>query len=209
MNRRGLLRNLAAIGSTVSISGCISQKSTGQDQSTTTTNTPEIQNRSTITTNSPETPTCPSFAPETERTICANTTNTINLGVYLKPDSQTFSVTTSNQTVETLGLTLQNRSAHSFIVNRGAWMIMRRTDDGWSESAAGDHTEQSITIAPETSHMWSLSLLPHPSPQAKEKTFITTNLKEGTYIFTVVGQLQNDDQTQRIECQSQFNLVKK
>lgn len=196
MNRRALLEELAAIGAIASIGGCLSRKSIGQEQSTNSTQSTEGS-------------TCPSFTPDSDRTICADRATTAEQPVYLTADPQPFTISTNDQTVEILKQTVHNQSEHSFVVNQGAWMIMRRTDNDWSKSAAGNHTEQSITVAPGATHTWSLSLISHPSPRTTKNTFITANLEEGTYIFSVIGKLQQSDQPQQIECQSQFNLVKK
>lgn len=192
MNRRTFLRDVATVGSVGLIAGCLG---TGGGQQDTTT--------------SPKMPNCPTFGSEVDRVVCADKGSAENQPVYIDPDEQTFTVVTTNQTVETLGLTLHNQSDNPFVVNPGAWVIMRRTESNWSESASGEHTEQSITIGPESTHRWSLSLAPHPTPNTEETTFITANLEEGTYIFAVVGKLQSGDRTRRIECQAQFELVKK
>lgn len=194
MNRRTLLGQLVAVGSAASIGGCLGIEAAGRDQQVTSTM-------------SPMTPNCPSFRSGTNMTICANRTETQSQPVYLEPDSQTFSAVTSNQTVETLGVTLYNQPDCSLVVNPDAWFIMGRTSNDWIESAAGDGTGKSIKAIPRDTYTWSLSLAPHPSPHADKTTFIMANLEEGTYIFAVVGRLESGDPTPRIECHAQFELV--
>jgi hypothetical protein len=195
MNRRTFLRDIATVGSVGLIAGCLGTGYAGSDQQDTTT--------------SPKTPNCPTFGSEVDRVVCADRGSAENQPVYIELDEQTFTVVTTNQTVETLGLTLRNQSDDPFVVNPGEWVIMRRTESNWSESASGERTEQPISIGPESTHRWSLSLAPHPTPYTEETTFITANLEEGTYIFAVVGELQSGDRPRRIECQAQFELVKK
>lgn len=195
MNRRTFLRDVATVGSIGLIAGCLGTGYAGSDQQDTTT--------------SSKTPNCPTFGSDVDRVVCANRGPAEDQPVYIESDEQTFTVITTNRTVEALGLTLHNQSDSPFVVNPGEWVIMRRIESNWSESASGERTEQPITIVPETTHMWSLSLTPHPTPYTEETTFITADLEEGTYIFAVVGELQNGDRTRRIECQAQFELVKK
>ncbi|MCU4719719.1 hypothetical protein [Halapricum hydrolyticum] len=195
MNRRTFLRDVTTVGCLGLISGCLGTGSVGRDQQDTTTS-PKIQN-------------CPTFGSDVDRVVCADRGSTKDQPVFIESDEQPFTVVTTNQTVETLGLTLHNQADNQFVINPGAWVIMRRGDSNWSENASGERTEQSITIGPESTHRWSLSLTSHPTPYTEEKTFITANLEDGTYIFAVFGKLIRGDRTRRIECQAQFELVKK
>lgn len=196
MDRRAFLQNAATVGGVGMTGACLSTGYSGNSQ----------QN---ISTNKSTTANCPSFVSDVDTVICADGGVIEDQPVYLEPDTQTFTIVTTNQTVEALGLTLHNQSDDPFVVGPNAWVIIRWTDDNWTESTSGDRTEQSITVAPGNTHTWSLSLTPHPTPHTEETTFITANLEEGTHIFTVIGELQSRDQTRRIECQAQFGLVKK
>lgn len=195
MNRRAFLRKIATVSGIGMMGGCLDSSAQGSDPQDATMNT------STTTD-------CHSFMPDVDTVICSDSGAGENIPVYLASSVQTFTVVTTDQAVETLDLTLHNQSDHPFVVNPGAWVILRRTSNDWHESAAGDQFEQSITVAPGDSHTWSLSLTPHPTPYTEETTFITENFEEGTYIFAIAGQLEGDEQSRRIECHTQFDLIK-
>lgn len=188
MNRRTLLRDAVSVGGIGLIAGCFGTGHMGSEQQETTTSR-----------------TCPTFWSDVDRVVCANGGSP----VYIESDEQPFTVVTSTQTVETLGLTLYNQTDDTFIIDPGGWVIVRRGASTWSERASGERTAQSITIGPGATHRWSLSLTSHPTPRTDETTFITADLEAGTYLFAVVGELQSSDRPRRIECHTQFELVTK
>ena len=193
MDRRTVLQTIVA-GSAGTIGGCLDTKNTGSDRRTTDVTRSDSAD-------------CPSFSTNTDEPILANGTPTAPHPVTLQPTAPQFTVDTTDRTVETFGLTLHNRSDRAFVVSPGAWTIVCRTDDGWSERAAGDRSGQPITVAPSATHTWSLSLTLHPSPLTDETTFVTADLAEGTYVFAIAGRLTGD-RTRRIEPHARFELLK-
>lgn len=190
MNRRTLVRDVASVGSIGLIAGCLGTGQMGSEQQETTTS-----------------PNCPTFGSDVDSVVCANGGTPAEQPVYIESDEHPFTVATPTQSVETLGLTLHNQADEPFVLDPGGWVIVRREAGTWSERASGERTDQSITVAPASTHRWSLSLTPHPTPRTEETTFITADLESGTYLFAVVGQLEGSDRPRRIECHTQFELV--
>lgn len=195
MERRSILKHLAAVGTISGIGGCLSSTSTNLADNPTTTNSSSDE--------------CASVWKNTDRTICKEQESNRAPRLSLNPESEIFTVITGDHSVETLGLTLQNHTDQQVIVDPSEWRILRQVDDEWSESARGEGTAESVAISPGKSHEWSLSLTPHPTPRTEETTFITADLHEGTYLFAVLGMIGDGNQTQRIECHTQFELVKR
>lgn len=195
MNRRTVLRKVTAVSGASMMAGCLGSgvQASGSQETTMTTST---------------TADCPSFMSDVDTVVCSDRGAGENPAVYLASGTQTFIVDTSDSAVETLRLTLHNQSNSPFVVNPGAWILMRRTSDGWRKRVAGDQFEHSITVASGDSHTWSLSLTSHPTPYTEETTFIMADLEEGTYLFVIVGQLEGDEQSRRIECHTQFDVIK-
>lgn len=187
MNRRSFLEQFTAVCSLASISGCLDQTLTQGGSSTDKPHTPD-------TVNSP--------------TTDPDMTNDDKSNIYFESNEQQWVVTTGDQTIETRAFTLHNQLSQPFTTNQGAWTISQQTEDGWSEIDAGDGSDE-ITIAPKTTHTWSLSLQPHPTSQTSNSTNISSDLSEGTYLFRVVGNRQGNNHSQRTECQTRFDLVKK
>lgn len=195
MIRRTFLGQVVIVGSVASIGGCLGERgSEGTQQDTSTTSEPSD---------------CPSFVPNSDTTTCTDGPRVGESAIYLEPESHTFTVITDNRTVETFGLHLHNQSDNPFLVDPGAWFVMHRMGNGWTESATGDDTGAPITIAPGRTHTWSLSLVPHPSPRTDETTFITADLEQGKNVFGVVGETKREDGGgRRVECLAEFELVK-
>lgn len=192
MERRTFVRWFAGVGGLPAVAGCLNVGTGG----TVPTNTPA---------HSTETPMCPTFSSEVDVTVCADAAGSTS-PVVLEPESKTFTVVPSDRKVETFALTLRNRSERPFATSPGAWTVVRRSGDDWTETATGDETDESIRVEAGGVHVWSLSLTPHPTPRTEQTTFVTADLVEGQYLFAVVGQFEADSGTQRVECHAQFEL---
>lgn len=192
MNRRTFVRRLTGVGAAAGVAGCLGRGYGG----TTPANVPTGQTGP---------PACPTFSSGVDVAVCADEANSTT-AVSLEPESRTFAVVANDGRVETLALTLHNRSRRAFATAPGAWTVVRRTGADWTEAATGDGTDESVRIEPGGSHVWSLSLTPHPTPLTERTTFVTTDLDEGTYLFAVVGRFEVDDRKLRVECHARFEL---
>lgn len=126
--------------------------------------------------------------------------------VSFAAESDEFAVVTDDDTVETLLFTLENATDCSLTVAPRTWHIERDADDGWREVARDDGGDDRRELSSGEQHQWSLSLTPHPTPWAEDKTFIVAELTEGTYALVVTGQL---DGTEEITRRAQFSLTKR
>lgn len=183
MNRRTFLGTLSAVGG-LGLGGCVNRTSHEEGAS-------------------PEPRPLSSVGRQTDQLG----TRTDDRRVTLIPDEQQWTVTKYDKTSESLGFSLRNRSSRPFVTDQGAWTIERRTDDGWQTSATGDQSDQSITVAPGTTHTWSLGLVPHSTPLTSKTTYIWADLSNGTHTLDISGELQGGDRSHRINRVAQFELI--
>lgn len=193
MERRSVLRRLGALGGLLGTAGCLTGSSTNTSGPTTNTMN--------------KTGECPTLNSNVDRTICDDVSKDSTPRIILSADPTSFTVDTTDQSVETLQFTLSNQSDQPFVIDSRSWAIARVTDGNWNKIESGDPSEQSITVSPGGKHRWSLSLTPHPTQQTKNTSFITANLEDGNYVFAVNGKLKRSRQPLQVECQAQFTLT--
>lgn len=194
MKRRTLLHNSALLG-TSALSACLG---TGESTKTTvTTDDPTSEMDSD----------CPSFVAGTERSIC-NRMDPNATPIYLRPEDDVFTVVTDNNIVETFQFTLQIQADKPFTLTPDAWYLQQKNDDSeWRQIAMGNADEDVLTIHPEGSHIWSLSLAPHPTPRGSNYTYVVANLPDaGTYAFVLTGELGSGDDTSNVEVYAIFDF---
>lgn len=107
--------------------------------------------------------------------------------ISLEADTDTLVVVADDTTVETLELTLHNRTEQQLTLNPGSWHIEQKVRDSWKHVAAGGESADRRTVARGSAHSWSLSIVPHPTPHTNSTTYVTADLETGTYAFVVTG----------------------
>lgn len=145
----------------------------------------------------------PAETQTTEKPTTPDSPTPAHRRVVLTADQKRWDPTTG-EWIGMLGFTLKNRSSQPFVVNPRAWTIHRWTEERWRERATGEPARPT-SVAPDTTHNWSLSLRPHPTPFLPNTTFIWAELDEGTHMLTVHGRKAGGD---RIDCHAQFELIK-
>lgn len=219
MRRRTLL---AAVGSSLlAVSGCTATSSNsdetpenGGNTSETPTDTPagNGQEGDAAGASFADVP-CPSFADSPDRTVCSHT-RASDTAVYLTVSTEVFTPTTSDDSVETMAITLHNDSDTQFGLNPHEWAIKRQTASGWTHVAPQEYVEPWYTLDAGETYTYTLSVQPHPTPQ-EDTHAITEDLSSGTYAFQLTGFLGDtaadgpsgdEGETTHVECIGLFNV---
>lgn len=127
---------------------------------------------------------CPPFDTGADRTVCARAGSSAG-PVALTVAHPDWTVDTTDDVVEANVVTLHNASSASLRFNPHAWELHERTAGGWSSierEAVGDGV---VTVEPDTTYRWSVSRVPHPSPNVEDTAYVTADIDPGTYAFLV------------------------
>lgn len=167
MDRRAFLAGAVFI-----LTGCIQNSSSSDPRNskppTTATRTPTA------------TSACPPFNTSTNQTVCYPP-QPENAPIWLSVAHPSWEVNTTDTTVETNVFTLHNNSDTNLKFNPYNWKLHKRTDTGWSDNLRQTIGDGFVIVAPDERYRWSFSLIPHPSPNAKNTEYITVN--EGNFTF--------------------------
>lgn len=118
-------------------------------------------------------------------------------------ETNRFVVTMDDDTVETLGFTLDNQTKCPISLVPTGWELVRNVDRGWEQVDRGAGESGPITVASGEDHRWSLSIVPHPTPFTESTTFIHADLSPGTYALEVSGSVDGT----RIPRRARFTLT--
>jgi len=201
MKRRTVLATLGSAAA--SAAGCVgraptddaSESTGGGDDARTDVGTPAVDG-------SQVAGTCPSTAPDAERTVCWPPAGRIRSRVYLNASVPLFEPDSDFSAVDTLEFVLHDQHPDRPVgVDPDGWRLARRTPEGWGRVASGEPSGRWRTTEPGQRYTWSLSLRPHPTPRGDDTTFLTRALDDGTYAFGTVAHLGGRaDDALRIEC---------
>lgn|GEM_PF-3403732 len=139
---------------------------------------------------------CPQFDAETDRVVCDDDDDP---DVSLEPDQDRLTTEPDDETVETLPIRLENRTAEQFAP--AAWRLERTVDDGWRTEIHG--TVSTDAVGAGESHVWAVSREAHPTLYDESRTALAVgSVPDGDYVFAVVGLLGET----RVETHARFEL---
>lgn len=130
---------------------------------------------------------CPSFDDSADRTVCYHEVDPSVADVVLGVDPEVFDPDPGGGAVETLRLTLYNRSAWHVHVNPDGWGIERFDDDEWTHVAPEGRNVPLSVLPPGETYTWEIPSRVHPGPYDERYDVLTVALSAGVYAFHVTG----------------------
>lgn len=163
---------------------------------------------------------CPSFDDSADRTVCYHEVDPSTADVVLGIAPELFDPDDEDGVVETLTITLYNRSDWHFHFNPHGWGIERLDDGEWVHVAPEAIHPLLSVLPPGETHAWEIPSEPHPTPFDERYTVLDVALAAGVYAFHVAGSFGGGLRTpgtptatptaeppeERIECVGLFQL---
>lgn len=206
MHRRRYLASVAVLASGAGCLGMPTQTDKNQgDDGIRTTTTPTRKSQKDNGDNATTTPVCPPFDTDADRTICFRTRSK---SIWLSVSHPDWTIDTTENGIETNSFTLHNELGTSLRFDPHNWKLyeqfQKQTNTMWKEISRHNESNHAV-LAPSETYHWSLSLQPHPSPNAEHTDFITADLDTGRYAFVV--RIPNPHEDASIACLAMFSLT--
>jgi hypothetical protein len=96
---------------------------------------------------------------------------------------------TTGEAVESITFELANSSDRTVCLNPYAWRLERKTDEGWTYVAPGEHIEPWYHLESGDSCQWQLSVEEQTGSDVEQTNRIVEDLQSGLYAFGIDGVL--------------------
>lgn len=152
---------------------------------------------------------CPVVDDRADIRSCSTGTDPDEVPVVFAPDRTVFAPTAGDDSIETLSISLENRSAGQFGFNPYAWSLHRREGDEWVRLGPDVHPEPWTTLEAGEAFTYDLAL-ESPAAESSRENFLLVreDLDDGIYALAVSGQLSGTGakDSQRVACVAVFGV---